>query len=527
MYQKVYKFFLYFSIAFVLIIAFGLSVKLLTSACCWCDDVYFYVEDGKFTFKNLFLPLQQNNWFSTPLTRFFSFYLPKIFALHPSDFKSQYFSLIESSIFICFFTIWTSILYDKSQNSDAIKKIGFLHIFVFLFSFLFFYMQVQHQTMIIFLYEGLFRMIIPVFLSIFFIKQLVEKIEHSDIFNKSKCICLLLTLFLCLISNEMICFSLLAFLSLYFLSLLIQKKWNNDRVLNVGFIIVSFLSILICKTSFLRKSDVGSINADYFLNLPPMFSEFWEVFFQKVIVDHLVFYIIILVEIILLLIANNKNKINLDIIKVILFCFLGFVSFFFALFLLGKTYYNGGYWIEHIELHIMFNFILYAFILFLLKRLLVQFIQIKNILIIIFSLLVCFNLKTYYKNFGETYQLMKYFRMHYYKIEKILRRASLKDDVGYIDSMYLKDAGFFFFYNHEWDNSIYVKDSLFLENSLFITYMNSFENKNNFKKGYFFASQDTFSEELSKNDLIFTSAELRNPKFTKLFDDEFVLQELK
>lgn len=104
------------------------------------------------------------------LGRLFGAMLPYELNMHPSSFKSIYFSYIEAFLLIAF-VILIAKLFNKKNGYELPVSI------LFSASALLFYIQNQPLTLIV--YDVLFRMLLPVFLWCVFFLSLINDIKNN------------------------------------------------------------------------------------------------------------------------------------------------------------------------------------------------------------------------------------------------------------------------------------------------------------------------------------------------------------
>ncbi|MCD7780746.1 MAG: hypothetical protein LUH05_08770, partial [Candidatus Gastranaerophilales bacterium] len=239
---------------FITAALFFILVNFFSCACCFADDNWsailpeFCQADPLSCgyFKNFFYESYPSGLFiSTFLNRLFGVFLPLWLNLHPSDFKMYYFCYIAPLFIFSFIFILNSLL---------IKKINYFYPVCFLFTTSLLFMIFQHPVGALYLYDGLFRMIMPCFL---FAGLFCLLLNNTDNYTLKNYIPVFIMTFLCCISNELISVTtIFGFLLYAVLSInLNQKKKVHTYLLFCIFL--SFLGLLILyKTgTFYRKSE--------------------------------------------------------------------------------------------------------------------------------------------------------------------------------------------------------------------------------------------------------------------------------
>ncbi len=122
---------------------------------------FIFVDDLDLVCKNikgLFINPDGGIYLSSILGRLFSSLLPNALNMHPSFFKANYYCNIEAVLFIILFISITNLLYLN-------RKINILYPLAFLFTsaLIMFFIQEQY-VLLLFIYEGFYRMLFPAFL---------------------------------------------------------------------------------------------------------------------------------------------------------------------------------------------------------------------------------------------------------------------------------------------------------------------------------------------------------------------------
>ncbi len=496
----------------VLVFLFFVLVNLFCYSFIFADDTELYCN----SFKELFVSPSNGLFISSILCKLFAVFIPLHLDIHPSFFKSNYFCYIEAFIFLLFIFIWNSLLF-LNKKFNWLYSISFL----FLLSTLFLFIE-QQPFLLLFTYEGLFRMLLPSFLFIVLFYLFILNIEKKNFIVYSF---IYILFFLCSISNEFICILTFCGVSAYFILSYKNVKFNKELSLYIFLILISFLCIsILFKTGAFTRKTTSSIDINY---LKSMFGEilpFSISYFKYVIWDHMLFYGLLIFQSFILLIKYGNYKDVKETIKFIICFILGALIFFYMLIGLGKThYFEGQYWVVHYDLHVMFNIILCAFNLSLLS-LLLKYKLINDFIIgflfSIFTFYFGFNIYDYYSNLRNE---MKQWMVDIYKNEKAIRLANMKNEIIVFDEELYKDNynwGLFYSINDKEKNKLYPK-------STYIIFLNQFEKENKINQYFMFSSKESFENAYKDNGGIFSEEELMDINFNKLKDRNFIMKSSK
>ncbi len=492
---------LYLLFFLLIIFEFLIFSNLFSNSFIYLDDVDTALCDS---FKNILKEPSNGIFISGFFDNLFTTCLPRLFDIHPSTFKGQFFCYIESLFIISFIFIFNAILrIDKKFN------LFFFSTFIFCSSILFFI--AKQQANVLFVYDGFFRMLLPAFM---FVGLFYLLVTSSENLSKKKIILISSMIFLICTSNEMLCVSTLIGILFY---TIFQIKNKNFYTLFWVLCAILGCLVLVKTGTFLRKSDGNFPNVfDYFFDFIPFLFDYIKYIFGK----HIVEISLIIFQIIFLFIKKSKEENVQKTCLLILSFFIGILSFFFSLKLLGRTHYEEGeYWIIHADLHMIYSFILFAFI-FTLIRLIINYKLIQNkVFISIFlisSLFLNISNFYFYKEFLENQ--IKPLKKEYYKLEKIIRLASIKNQKAFLNDELCDDIFFWPFF----ENINERRSNVNYSNSPFITFINQFE-KEKINIKYVFTDENTAKNFLKENGGVFNKKEFENIDFNKLKDKNFIL----
>lgn len=479
----------------------------------FADDVFLYCK----SIKEIFISPVECQFISSTLGRLFSSVFPIYLNVHPSYFKSQYFSYIEPIFFMLFIFLLNNLIFIN-------KKINYLYPLGFLFASTLLFLIIQQQPYLtLFVYEGLFRMFMPSFIYIALLFMLIKK-QNNNSTKSFISVCILA--FLCIISNEVISITTIIGLFLYFLFSLKLPKSKQEIFRVALFLLSVFLGfIILVKTGvYFRKIDklIYSFDNQYILNIIKDIPCYTKAYIHSVFLRHFIWFSILGSEIFFLL---NKYKNNSDIkqtVKLILSFLSGLLIFFYMLVILGKSYYiEGNYWLIHSDLHIILDTLLCAFIFALLNKI-VEYKLINDfrigVMFYALSLILFMNNYNFYSRILNEEILI--WRLNAYKTEKIIKIANINNKPAYIDEKLLEIPYFWYLLSLTEDNKI----GSLCKNSPFIAYLNGFEKEENkIKNGFIFSNETTVNKEFAENGGIFTAEELKNPNFNNLLNKDFLL----
>ena len=482
----------------IIIIMFFLLREYFSYSFILLDDIHTAIFDS---FKNILKKPSNGIFIASFFDGLFTTYLPRLLDIHPSVFKSQFFSYVESFFVLSFIFIFSAIFYTK-------KKIDFFYLVCFLYSSFLLLFIIQQQSYVLFVYDGFFRMLLPSFLwlSLFYLI-----FSSSKDVTKGKLFFVSLLSFLTCISNEMLCVSTVIGLMLYSIFQIRNKNYNV--------ILIFLCSILGCfvliKTgAFLRKS--GGTIPNFFVCFND-FGPFVCDYVKHIFARHSVGLLLIVFQMIFLFLKKGEEQRVQTTFLLIFSFFIGVLAFLFSLIFLGRTHYvEGEYWIVHPDLHMIYSFILAGFNFVLLKLIIDYELISKKIIIMVFSitsLYLMFQNFSYYHDFYKNKILP--LKVEYYKSEKILRIAAKKEKIAVLDIENAKN-GYFWPFLYEISASA-SRENFKYESSPIIMFLNQFEDeKDKIKLGYMFLSSEKVEEEFKNNGGFFDEEELENIDFNRL-----------
>lgn len=504
-------------ILFLFSLVFMLFFSLLTFL---FSNAFFMADDPsecymlEFNIKELFLHPYNYNLFSGFCCKLFGFYLPKLINIHPSDFKSFYFCYIESALFLSTLFVICKLYYQK-------KKIDYAFILFFALSICLFFLCLTLKDMLIWIYPGLFRMLFPTFFFIILSLLIANIIKKKEISKLEKIFIICLTL-LCTTSNEMIAAATILMYIILLVCFLRTKSNLIEKKFLIITLIVSLLGVLSYHFAFFRKTtDINVFSFNYLINLFPLLGEFIKGYLELIIFNQIIPLLTIIISSFLLIKKGSEKQENLNIVSFVLISVISFLIFFFLLFILGKTHYQGGFWLEHTELMVLFNMVLIAEIFIIFRQILQQKIISKKYFII-FSLVCSLIIGLYDFNFfREIHKEMGKQRKETYKLEKMYRLAALKKRVALLPDSTLKIGYLWCYFAADWKNLNRFKNNIHFD-STFISFYRTFEEKDIFTEGFLYIPKFEAYEDFQKNGGNLTAKELNNIQFTRLLDENFL-----
>ena len=298
--------------------------------------------------------------------------------------------------------------------------------------------------------------------------------------------------------------------------------------MQINSLVVAFIGLVCYSFAFFRKIEDGTtINYDYIVNLFSLFGSFIAGYFKLIILNQLLPISLLLILSTYLVKNGELREENINIVKILSFSLISFLIFFLLLFFLGKTHYNGGFWVEHVELLILFNIVLITNIFIIFRQILQQGLLQKKHFIIFCLLTVLVLGFCNFKFYSGVFKEIKSQKVEAYKIEKILRVASLQQRVALLPDSVLKIGYLWCFFAADWKNLNRFKTEIHY-NSDFISFYRSFEEESSmFENGYLYVPKMEAYEDFQKYNGGFAARELKNPKFTKLLDKNFLTKDFQ
>ena len=507
--QNKYKILTTLVTVFFILFLFLILRHYLTYSFIFLDDANGNVYCTLVKWKEIFRTNEFSLCFSPVLGRIFGAILPYKLDLHPSYFKSIYFSYIEAFIFIAFIFLFSKFI-SKKNNLEMPLYLLLSASAIFFF--------IQNQPLTVFIYDGFFRMIIPVILWLIFLFSAINNIKNDN--NKISIIACLVV-FLCSISNELTCLSL--FTGLFILSVVKIIQLKKFPLNYITYLTVSILGILLLiKTNaFYRKSPDLMFDLTLINTVIGQFAEYLKDFVKYVFLKHIWAYLFLIFQIVFINIKLPQNTYKNRLLTLNISLLSGILLFFLSLIVIGKTHYiEGEYWLVHDDLHLMYSIMLCAFNLTFLNVIIRENLLEKYIISVF---LLCISVFFIYKNILFYNSFLKSFiipeRIKYYTVEKMVRLADLKNKTAYLPDKYMEDTTMWPLF----DSPEEQKTKRNNKNSRYIEYLNQFEKNQKINAEIIFTDENTVDKEFADNGGIITEEELHNIDFNKLTDKKFIL----
>ena len=514
----------------------------------------FYNDDIFMGIANNSNPILEHNGgvLCAYMTRWFNWYLPLKLNIHPADFIMKEVAILKSvmSILTCLSIAKFSNLYIKSMK---LFTITYLLVSIYIILEIFFNINIRLIWIFIsnFIYFRYF--LIFLFYSIFWF--FIYKNILSPVNKKTNIFYLTIICFLGIIiatSLEVAIFSSLlqAVLIITYNIIIrtIQKLQGKDFYnklkfnLNKNFYLpLSFLILgsIIYTTSagftrLVAQREFSFVNLNY-----NNIIEFSSIFIDKYILS---IWYIWLIFTILLLIATIFAYKRKEITKIMLPVFMQIsnLSVMYSLILCGKTHYSGNFWIMDNRLE-SFYYILILYGLIMLISYIGYIIKSGILYIFYYKITkICITLITIFLLFLFIYNV-QYLYMHYsdiinkipiiswykeikrdnYIAEKIMRFYYLKNETPILPEKLVSDdatiSSILFRYNFKGEK-VNCSTTYFMSKRY---YPVIYKDNSSLEKGYCF-SQNAF-EKFYRSGGIITEDELQDIKFSKLLNDDFVL----
>jgi hypothetical protein len=253
--------------------------------------------------------------------------------------------------------------------------------------------------------------------------------------------------------------------------------------------------------------------------IPEYFMDFTKYIFIK----HIWAYLFFIFQIIFINIKLPRNTYKDKLITLNICLLAGILFFFSSLIALGKTHYTeGNFWLVHDDLHLMYSIMLCALNLSLLDIIISENLvkkYITEIILVSFSAFFIYKNIVFYNYFINSFIIPQ--RTAYYKAEKIVRLADLKNTVSYLPDTYMEDSFLWPFF----DSPEEQQTKKINYNSRYFEYLNQFIKNKKINAKIIYTNEDTADKEFANNGGIITEDELKKIDFNKLSDKSFILNE--
>ena len=510
MHLKINKFLNICSI-FLFICAFILQIILMVYInkykSFWGDDYFFcrYLTGENFITSLSFKYGHGGGYIGMFLSKFLSFGLPNMLNLHPNDYIYCFVGLFEG-----IFTALLPILILDFSNIYNKNKCLYV-LFYILISACITYFIIGSNTF--FITYTWFRYVFSfIFFSIFwnyiykilFIKDI--KIKNHSIIFATICGYILGT------SNEIL-FFLSLFMTVCLVILKLFKFSMNKLDIKFYLPVCSLYIATICFVSSFGFNQIATERGMQNITLSlPIIKEFSQTFFQLYVVNCIWLWVVLIFLMICSFIIVIKQKTDIPKLIFPLIILLGTILVIYSLVLCGKTYDEATrdrFWLFHRNIQCMFKILLlYPIIIYcslVIKKIKNEYIPI--VLIIIINFFVLFNLKNEIVHFDTDF-LVKIKKIQY-QYTKIIRFYNLKGQTAKIpENLDIEFYNYFVGLESDKERELSSIDKIYRDNKA---------------TTYGFIVTDDDLQDLYKDGLCFSDEELKEPKFAKLKDNNFVL----
>ena len=472
------------------------------------------------------------------LSKFLSFGLPNLLSIHPCDFTV--FHLVIKG----FFTIITLLLIAKFSTFFYRSKPIFISVSSFLVFYYFFYLC-KLETLIAGVSYNYYRYSFSlIFFSIVVYFIFENLIKNKKITKFKSILFILLCAFIAGTSSEIIFITLILFsvlillyqLIICFISFLRKSpefwnlyKFNISKSFILIFLVLSFAVFSFVSSSGFKEVAISRGLSNIFITkdlLINFINQYIQLYFLDKIAYWIIFSVIFIVNIIT---AYQRQEIKKVILPLLLQ--ISILVSVFSLIFCKETYYTGGFWLVHNHIRFIFSMLILYPLLMLLSYFIKSFILkccnsldkkkiINHITLIIMVLSVSFAgllIETIngneYRNF---YKKIENFKVFHYKLEKVFRFYYLKKEVPYLPG-YINYRDIYRFKKPTGEFCFIDRYNNFLQ----AYYANIYKDDNVYNLLY--CVSDKAFEKFYENGGAFTEEELKSIKFSRLFDENFVL----
>lgn len=509
-------------------IIFLLTVYSRHSSFLFGDDavsaMYPYSNEG--IFDCLRFANHGDGYIGLFLSKFLCFGLPNMLGLHPADFIG-----IPGGIIRGIFTSLT--LLSITNFGVLLKKSRLYYLSCFLLITVLFFISCRNNT-IIMCYYNFYRyffslLFVSIFLNYIF-KNLLNKEEKTDWLKlTAAAICS----YAAGTSVEITIFSLVIFVCLLFLySLTVNKFVKNENILkslkintDKNFYIPSLslitAAILVTSSHNGFQAMAAERGLGQTLITKELLVSFINIFADKYLYDNWILITSLIILSVLSVFFAVKNK-EIKVIILPVFFIISIFTTVFSLIFLGKTCYDGGFWLNHTNIIFLYNMLLLFPLLYFLNYMYknlkeLNFPKWSKAEIFIFPVIIAVLSAVMYdiqihKEPGiqditlkrKAYMMEKILRFYYLKKERPIlpKDIILSEDFGSWDH---KNVG-------EYDRKNKINSSY---------YPRIYKDNISAELGY--SLEDNAFEKFYKAGGTFSADELENIKFSRLFSEDFVL----
>lgn len=500
------------------------------------DDGYFslYWSNDESFFSCFNFSIHGGGYIGLFLTKFLCFGLPNMLCIHPADFISVPHGIIKG-VLTSFILILITNFCSFFKMSKKLYLLIFSTIIVLFFKFF-------TESSIIMSNYNFYRYFFSLlFLSIFLNYILKNILVKRNKISYKNLILASVSGFVAGTSIEINIFSLLTFVSLIYIYYVIVNKFfkgknifkslkiNLDKNFYIPsfFLILAVLLVTSSKIGFQQMAAQRGLGGT--LITTSLLKNFVSDYFNLYFMQNIFFWLFIAVLFICALVfAVRKNEIR-KIIFPPLFI-ISVITVYFSLVLLGKTGYDGNFWFFHNNLIFLFKMLMIYPSLYLLsylysKSLTVKYIKSKKLKIVLFILFIICMYKPFYNvidfNIKLNRQILDYmygYKRKAYMVEKILRFYYIKNKRPILPQKAIL--------SHDCDPWRFLGEgnynNYFIGNIMTSSYYpRIYKDKKSIDMGY--ELSDDAVKIFYKLGGTFSKEELENIKFSRLLNDDFVL----
>ena len=472
------------------------------------------------------------------LCKFLSFGLPNILSLHPSDFIGEGQGWLKG-IFL-FLILLNLANFSVICSKNLLLK---LTTFVFAFSYLFYYAGLSHGLCVNYtFYRYVFSLL---FFGIFVFAVCKNIFSKSENYNNQKCFLLAINAFVLGTSLEVLSLTALIFsLGLIvhniFIKLIGVLRQNENRLFLSKSFYISFVSLLLGMALFYSNAGTQIVISDRTNGIFDLHSlkEYLLLFNQVCIADVAPILIAITVLFTVALYFGFRDK-EYTCVFVPMMLLASIYAFMLGLYFCGKSFdefTRDRYYLYHFNIVLVFKLLL-LYPMFLLvgycydkvsTTVNVKWLKIACISAVYIGLGIsacCFASKTFVENsHSDSAVEMADLRKNFYMTEKILRFYYLKNQQPIIPLYPVIPEFVSADYSKQYCSDGRCETVKCYENHSFSSsyYYRVYMDENALKYG--FCTSNNALKYYENNGGTFYEFELENPKFSRLFDEKFVLK---
>ena len=513
-------------------------ITVIYAYCCkectfWGDDfIYARVYRNLEYLTCLTFELHGNGYIGVFLCKALSSGLPLILNIHPYDFVGFYHGLFRG-FFVSLMLLAIARFINVYAKSNKLYIINFILLTIFFF----WTFVVEYCSFTDIIYKFYRYIFVQIFFSIFWFyifKSILNKesTRYSNLKLAALCCCgyIIGTAVELVYFTSALLVSLIAAYNIFLLA--VNKFFKNKSFyadykfnLNINFYLPAaflFLAILLSTTSSgfhsVAHEQRGLFSTVINLDL---IKEFTGVYIYLLIKKYYVFCLYFLSTFIIALSFSLRKKEYKEILVPVLLT-ISIYTVMFSLVLCGKTFDGETFWLLQPEVILLYKFIMIYPLIILISYIIKQtetggkfikwscssFIILATILFFIYKFFIIYN------NEESSLFFIRPIKIRNYQIEKIIRFYTLQKRTAKIPA---------FLAENELSS---LKETTFHGYIQLVSDSKTYRDKNILEYGYIITDDNTF-ETFYKDGGAFTSDEISDIKFSRLFDKDFVLNQKK